>query len=184
MQAIPERRKSTMDLGQVYFWTFSIYQWKHLLKDNSYKYLILQSLSYLVATKKIAVYAFVIMPNHIHLIWEMLALNGREKPNASFHKYTAHKFEEDLRKEDRNFLKRFKVKELERNYRFWQRDPLAKRMCSKKILEQELDYIHANPLQEHWNLAIRPEEYYYSSAAFYEINRNDFTFLTHYRERF
>ncbi|MGK7391058.1 MAG: transposase [Candidatus Cyclobacteriaceae bacterium M2_1C_046] len=184
MQAIPERRKSTMELGEVYFWTSSIYQWDHLLKERSYKDLILQSLSFLVAKNKIAVYAFVIMPNHIHLIWELLTLNGKEKPNASFHKYTAHKFQEELKKYDNDLLKRFKVKEPERKYRFWNRDPLATLMYSKEIVEQKLDYIHLNPLQEHWNLVKSPEEYYFSSAAFYEADRNNFPFLTDYRERF
>ena len=42
--------------------------------------------------QKIKVYAFVIMPNHIHLIWKLLEPNGRESPKASFLKYTAHEF--------------------------------------------------------------------------------------------
>jgi putative transposase len=35
-------------------------------------------------------------------------------------------------------------------------------------LRTKLDYIHNNPLQPHWQLALKPEDYLYSSAAFYE----------------
>jgi hypothetical protein len=39
-------------------------------------------------------------------------------------------------------------------------------------------------LNEKWNLATCPEDYYWSSAAFYEKGKNDFSFLTDYREYF
>jgi hypothetical protein len=57
-------------------------------------------------------------------------------------------------------------------------------MDTKTKFEQKLDYIHRNPLQEHWNLAKRPEDHYWSSASFYELGGNDFGFLTDYRERY
>ncbi|MDB5264289.1 MAG: hypothetical protein JWQ14_3572, partial [Adhaeribacter sp.] len=51
------------------------------------------------------------------------------------------------------------------------------------ILEQKLHYLHQNPLQERWQLATSPENYPWSSAAFYETEVDVFNFLTHYRER-
>lgn len=59
-----------MELCEVYFWTNTIKDWKHLLKQDKYKQLIINSLKELVDKKLITVYAFVIIPNHIHLIWE------------------------------------------------------------------------------------------------------------------
>ena len=35
------------------------------------------------------IYGYVIMPNHIHLLWEQLKMNGKELPKNSFEKYTA-----------------------------------------------------------------------------------------------
>ncbi len=52
------------------------------------------------------------------------------------------------------------------------------------MLEQKLDYLHNNPLQNHWNLALTPEEYHYSSAGFYFNGNLRFPFLSHYRDRF
>ncbi len=37
------------------------------------------------------------MPNHLHIIWELLEYNGKEKPHASFMKYTSHTIQADLR---------------------------------------------------------------------------------------
>jgi hypothetical protein len=56
-------------------------------------------------------------------------------------------------------------------------------MDSPEKLEQKLEYIHFNPLQERWNLVKSPEDYYWSSARFYEEGKDDFGFLKHYMER-
>jgi putative transposase len=84
------QRKSTIQLGEVYFWTATIHHWKHLLKPNKYKQIIIDSLQNLVARNLITVYGYVIMPNHLHLIWEMNEKNGKELPSASFLKWIAH----------------------------------------------------------------------------------------------
>jgi len=46
-------------------------EWKHLLKDDSFKEIIISSLQFLYKEGSIIVYAFVIMPNHIHMIWQI-----------------------------------------------------------------------------------------------------------------
>ena len=71
-----------------------------------------------------------------------------------------------------------------RSYRIWQRDPLAVLMDSISKIEQKIIYIHNNPLHQKWNLALRNEEYKWSSASFYENGSNDFGFLTRYEEKF
>jgi putative transposase len=55
-----------------YFYTATILEWKHLLKPNEYKDIIIQSLYFLSTQNKIKVFGLVIMPNHIHLIWQIL----------------------------------------------------------------------------------------------------------------
>ncbi len=184
MDIFKQERKSAMDLGDVYFWTSTIHEWQHLLKPDKYKEIIISSLSELSKRGKILVYGFVIMPNHIHLIWELLEMNGKEKPYASFDKFTSNQIKKDLRVNHPLVLDRFYVGEYDRAYRFWKRDPLAIKIKDKKMLEQKLDYIHSNPQQSHWNLVERPEDYYYSSASFYEENRHEFDFLRHYMDRY
>jgi len=171
-----------MELGRIYFYTASIIEWIPLLQAEKFKSIIINSLEHLAENKKIKVYGFVIMPNHIHLIWENIALNGKEMPYASFMKFTGHQFLESLRNDNNSLLERFKVEVNSREYQFWQRNALPILMYDRKILEQKLDYIHLNPLQKHWNLVGDPNDYLYSSCAFYEQNDNFYSWLTHYMD--
>ena len=77
-------RKSRMKLNEVYFWTDTIKDWKKLLIQDNYKHLIMDQLKWLKEKNKIIIYGYVIMPNHLHIIWEMLENNGKEMPHASF----------------------------------------------------------------------------------------------------
>ena len=55
----------------------------------------------------------------------------------------------------------------------------------RTLVETKIDYIHDNPLQEHWNLAELPELYPYSSAAFYQYGKQNGTVqVKHYMEFF
>jgi putative transposase len=54
------------------FFTATIADWKPLLKEDNYKDIIVASLQSLVAMSKINLYGFVIMSNHIHLVWQAL----------------------------------------------------------------------------------------------------------------
>jgi len=85
-------RKSHIDQGILYFWTATINQWFWLLEKDEYKNVIIDSLQYLSDAEKIVVFAFVIMPNHMHLIWRVNEPNGKESPQGSLLKYTAHVF--------------------------------------------------------------------------------------------
>ncbi len=53
------------------YFTATILDWKHLLKPDKYKDVIIQSLQFLVKEKRIELNAFAIMSNHIHLIWQI-----------------------------------------------------------------------------------------------------------------
>jgi putative transposase len=177
-------RNSKMLLEEVYFWTDTIKDWKNILANDICKNIIINCWRDLAVRKKIRVYGFVIMPNHMHIIWEMININGKEMPYASFNKFTSHQFLAHLRKTSPDAVTNYQEVSVERKHRFWQRDPLAICMDSKKKAEQKLDYIHLNPLQEKWSLAIKPEDYAWSSARFYETGVDEFGILTDYRERF
>ncbi len=53
------------------YFTATILEWKHLLKQDKYKDIIISSLEFLVKNGRIKVYGFTIMSNHIHLIWQV-----------------------------------------------------------------------------------------------------------------
>lgn len=85
-------RKSHTSIGEIYFWTATIHKWLYLLEGDFNKQLIVNYLKKLSDEGLITVYAFVLMPNHIHLIWQQNKLNGKETPKGSLLKYTGHEF--------------------------------------------------------------------------------------------
>jgi len=59
------------------------------------------------------------------------------------------------------------------------RNSLGIDFFNEAVFIQKLDYIHYNPVKA--GLCPLPEEYYYSSAKFYEYGMDDFGMLTHYK---
>jgi putative transposase len=116
------------------------------LWNDNYKEIIISSLDYLSRTKTMDVFGFVTMPNHIHLIWRSKELNGKETGHGSYLKYPAHEFRKMLYKEDKEKLLSYQVEADNKKHEFWQRDPLAIHLYSRKVAFQKLDYIHTNPL--------------------------------------
>lgn len=153
-------------------------------KKEVYKDLVIGSLAYLSNKGKIEVFAFVIMPNNIHLIWRVLESNGNESSPGSFLKYTAHEFKKMLVAEDPHALEDFRVDASNKNYEFWQRDSLAVPLFTRSVAYQKLDYIHANPLAGHWQIAKDSCAYKYSTARFYELEIKDFDFIKDLRDEF
>ncbi|HNP96687.1 MAG TPA: transposase [Cyclobacteriaceae bacterium] len=176
-------RKSHIEIGKIYFWTATINGWQSLLEQDRYKQVVVDSLSYLSEKRKIDVFAFVIMPNHIHLIWRINEPNGKELPHHSFLKYTAHQFEEMLRNESVE-LTSYKVRAENKAYEFWRRDSLAVELYTEHVAYQKLDYIHANPTSGRWMLVNDPIDYKYSSIKFYEQDVKAFPFLVDLRNEF
>ena len=178
-QTTTQKRKSYLEIGRLYFWTATINNWYKLLDNDVLKDIVIASLQYLTDKGKITVYGFVIMPNHIHLVWQIHALNGKETVQGSFLKYTAHSFKKWLQVNDTEFLKLFAVNAANKNYEFWQRDSLAFELTQKDTAIQKIEYIHNNPVAKHWCLAATREHYKYSSAQYYYTEENDFGFLQH-----
>ena len=48
------------------FFTGTILNWQTLLLSDKYKEVVLRSLEFLTKNKRVKIYAFVLMPNHIH----------------------------------------------------------------------------------------------------------------------
>ena len=168
-------RKSHTAEQQIYFWTATINKWQHLLLPDDFKQIVLSSLKNLSDRQLITVYAFVIMPNHIHLIWQLNAQNGKESAKGSFLKFTAHAFKKKL--ETSIKLESYKVSAANKAYEFWQRDSLGIAIWSRGVAQQKLEYIHANPVSGKWQLAKDDISYYWSSARFYEFGKDDFGIL-------
>jgi len=162
------------------FFTATILEWKHLLMMDSMKQIITGSLQYLVIEGRVKIYGFVLMPNHIHIIWQIQDGHEKAKVQQSFLKYTAQQMKFTLLNSDIKGLEKYKVKACDRAYQFWERNSLSIDLWSRHVFLQKLNYLHNTPIQLHWKLCQHPEEYKYSSIRFYEKGVDEFGFLTHY----
>ena len=160
------------------FFTATIYKWNHLLSDNNHKDIIIDSLRFLVENKRIELNAFIIMSNHIHLIWQPLLGYRTLDIQSSFLKFTANKLKRAQISINPQGLSFFKVGKMDREYQIWKRESLNVELISKKMFLQKLDYIHYNAVTA--GLCKTPEEYFYSSARFYYNGENSFGILRHY----
>ncbi len=175
-------RKSFQSLGNIYFWTATIHHWKFLLLDDEMKKIIIKSLQFLSEKKLIVLYAYVIMPNHIHIIWKPCKMNGKEKPNASFLKFTAHEFLKIMKQ--KKIAKEYEVNWSNKKHSIWKRDSMAFEIFTKKMLLQKLNYLHKNPVKWKWFLSKDISGYRFSSAKFYETGEDEFGMLQNIFDEF
>jgi REP element-mobilizing transposase RayT len=71
------------------FFTATNLEWKTLLQPDKYKDIIIESMRFVVNNNRVIIYGFVIMVNHIHIIWQMKAGKTRENVQRDFLKHTA-----------------------------------------------------------------------------------------------
>ena len=127
------------------FFTATIKEWKHLLKEDKYKNIIVDSLKFLATEGNVTINGFVIMPNHLHIIWQAKANNDLPKIQNSFIKHTSKEFKKLLEKD--NGLQAYKVNAIDRKYNFWQRDSLKIELFTAAVFQQKLNYMPARPFR-------------------------------------
>ncbi len=129
------------------FTTITALDWKPLLNDDEGKNIIINSLKYMVENKRIYVYAFVLMSNHLHLIWQMRPSHLLKDVQRDFLKFTAQQLKFSIQKKDPEYLNELEVNLNDRKYQFWQRNSLSIPLSSPNVFEQKIDYIHQNPIK-------------------------------------
>ena len=115
------------------FYTATILEWKKLLKPDKYKQILIKSLEFLVSEKRVKIYGFVIMENHIHLLWQGTQLYSLKYTQLSFMKYTAQQIKFDLEKYHPEVLTYFTVEAKDRKHQFWERNALSVDIMSETV---------------------------------------------------
>ncbi len=168
------------------FFTATNLNWLPLLQADKYKDILINSLSFLAKQQRVKVFGFVVMVNHLHLIWQVLPGHKPEFVKRDFLKFTGQQIKFDLQQCNPNFLEQFKVDAKDRAYQFfrnkrnrWERNSLGIELRSRPVFEQKLNCLHYNPVKA--GLCSLPEDYYYSSALFYHTGVDNFGFLTHWQ---
>jgi putative transposase len=160
------------------FLTVTCLNWIPILDDNRFKRILTDSFRHLVINKRVDIYAFVLMSNHFHLIWQVLEDNLYQDVQRDLLRYTSQQILKILRNENSNLLSKIEVNARDRKYQVWERNSLSISLWTPKVFEQKLEYIHNNPVKA--GICSTPEGYHFSSSSFYELNNSPWEFLTHY----
>ena len=162
------------------FFTATCLKWQSLLQPDEHKAIIVDSLKFLVEDKRIWLYGYVIMHNHIHLMWCKQDEWVEKNVKQMFLKYTAQQIKFRLLAHNPRELDNYISTQKDRDYHFWERRSYSATMYNRKVASQKIDYMHYNPVKA--GLCESAEHYVYSSYRFYELNEDNPGFLTHYAE--
>lgn len=163
----------------LYFVTTSAVQQRHLFRRDVMKRLVVDSLDCMRLRKRLKLYAFVIMPNHLHTIVQCCADDPIADVVRDLKKHIADRLIRHYQVEGKqtsassvepsvlDFLASVVRRPDRQRYKVWEDGYDAKDVFSPEFLRQKMTYSHNNPCQPHWNLVEHPEDYVWSSARFY-----------------
>jgi putative transposase len=167
--------KPSFDSANLYFITTTAVNRTHLFTPIEHKQIIAESLNFMRQQGWFMLYAFVIMPNHIHLIVKFLPPRTLVSVMRDFKKFTAKQIvrqcQLDSRQELLTIIEMAVGANEKSKHKVWEDGYDAREIFSPGFLEQKLDYIHHNPCQPQWRLVDKEEDYRWSSARFYSEER-------------
>ncbi|KXK11365.1 MAG: hypothetical protein UZ14_CFX002002857 [Chloroflexi bacterium OLB14] len=175
--------KSFHDESHLYFVTASIIEWIHVFKNSKYINIPLNSLTWMQKQEIILLFAFVIMPSHLHLILKPIKKTIGEVLQQ-FGSFTAHEIYKTAKEDNKaEWLNSFEKnsRDVRHKHSIWQ-DIQAKNIYSMEFLEQKMEYIHQNPVAKEWKLAKNRTDYLYSSAGYYDYGRKPVIEITDINE--
>ena len=158
----------------IYFVTFTVIHWIDIFIRRRYRDIIIDSLKFCQDNKGLILYAFCIMSSHIHLIVSTSGKNKLQDIIRDFKKFTALKIIHTIRGniyESRRewlmnaFMEAGHVNNNNTHFQFWQQLNHPVELCTNRMIEQRLNYVHNNPVKA--GIVTVPENYLYSSAVNY-----------------
>ena len=174
-----------------WFVTFTCFSWISLFEVTQSYDLVYNWLKLIDEKYHIKTLAFVIMPNHVHLL---LQLENKEvnlnKIISNGKRFIAYSIVERLNKQE-NHSMLFKLasacsekeKAKGQKHKVFEASFDGKAIYSIEFLNQKLDYIHHNPVCGKWSLCDDYTDYPHSSATFYMLEKpHPFINITDYRD--
>ena len=153
------------------FITMGAVRGAHIFRRDVIKRMLVDSLNTGRILGQYELFAFVVMPNHMHIIVRCLQGYSAEVVTRELKKATSNliirQYEAERNAAALAFCASCVKREEKQAYAVWRDEYQAKDVFSAAFLRQKMTYIHNNPLQPHWALVDAPEDYVWSSARFY-----------------
>lgn len=160
-----------IEAEKCYFVTFTVVDWLDIFLREEYANILIDSIRYCQKHKGLELYAYVIMPSHVHMIAAAKEGNlGEILRDMKKHtaKAIVKAIEENPGESKRelfiaHFYKAGKESKRHTNFQFWEETNHPVELYSDKFIIQKETYIHMNPVE--MGLVSKPEHYRYSSAC-------------------
>ncbi len=164
-----ERRKANVS-GAVYFITLTVVDWVDVFTRRELAEKILVNIRYCQQHKALEVFAYVIMPSHLHLIVrrEGGLLSEWLRDFKSFtakrvlHLIETHPGESRSEWLMEHSSRRGQAASQNREFAFWKKDSHPIELYTSAVVAQKINYIHMNPVEA--GLVSEPDHYRLSSA--------------------
>lgn len=156
-----------------YFLTMTVVDWIDLFTRPNHKLLIVNSLKFCMENKGLTVFAWCLMPSHLHCICRADGELTLSDILRDFKTFTSKNLVTQVYEEGESRRKWLLDKFSEacshlkgkRNYKVWQDGNMAKEIYSTSFMYEKLEYIHNNPVKD--LIVEKPEDYLFSSARNY-----------------
>ena len=153
--------------GYPYFLTCTVVGWLPVFTRPETVEVLFESWRFLQASKRLTLFAYIVMENHLHLIASAEEL---AKEIGDFKSYTARRIIDLLKERNvQMLLNQMQSHMLEhksdRDYQLWQEGSHPQQIGSDEMMRQKLEYIHYNPVKRGY--VDEPEHWRYSSARNY-----------------
>lgn len=136
----------------LYFVSFAVVYWIDVFTREEYFAILTDSLDYCRKNKGMEIYAWCIMPSHVHLIYKA---NNPSTLLKELKTYTSKQLQKAIaeHKQDRSewmlwLMERAGLKNSNVKHRqFWQQHNKPIELWSPAVIDQKIDYIHNNPVE-------------------------------------
>lgn len=159
-----------IETGKTYFITMTIVDWVDLFTRECYVSIFINSIKYCQQNKGLEVYAYVIMPSHVHMIigsegnLSHILRNMKEHTSKLWIKEILENPQESRREWLlEKFTKTKKNSDQKSSYKIWQEGNYPEELFSIEFINQKENYIHQNPVTA--GIVTKPEFYRLSSAS-------------------
>lgn len=163
--------RPNFDPSHLYFVTTAAVNHAHIFQRDVVKRILVDGLYHLHVVDGIDLYAFVIMPNHVHFIVRSREDDPLKDVIRDFKANTARlivrQYQVEGNQQALDFLAAAVKRPKKQQFKVWEDGYLAKDVFSPGFLRQKMAYIHNNPTQPQWQLVEQAEDYVWSSAGFY-----------------
>lgn len=162
------------DKKAAYFVTTTTVQWIDVFTGNINRYILLDSFRFCQKNQGLQIHAWVLMPNHFHMICSFVNNNEPGMVLKNIKSFTVIKIIDPIINNPQESRKEFMLDVFEKNgkanksnyhFQFWQHENHPALLDINKMLEHRLTYLHQNPVRSGYVLL--PEHWLYSSAIDY-----------------